>query len=401
MKSLISFYIPTLTVVCAIGCGPSVQLPSVHEPIDSQAWRDCAGEPFDREAMGLIDELSMDHQGMLCQGVVAAASGQTETGLGLLTEAGVRDKKDHRPHYLAGRVLAEAGRYEEALTEFERSTTRFPSIKVPTERLGRNLLEKKGNTEARVFLDAANDRKLCPYGCLGLLARLLHEAKEDEKATAIYEEMVKTDPSEPAAYVGLAGMLNRKAEYVEEAGMLDKAVATEHFKHLGDSQRADIFYSLSFARYNAREFAAAYAGIEKAIEIVDERGDWHVLAGWISLKRDRPVDALLHFEDAAELNPKLAAAYTGIGDAQLVQKQNNEAKEAFAKARELDPTNTVIILKQALATAHDGDLETAARLVDEAASMGKDNLPKEVLTEVTDLLKTMEPKDQAETETTP
>ncbi|MCP4605792.1 MAG: tetratricopeptide repeat protein [Proteobacteria bacterium] len=374
-------------IAAAGACSPAVRLPGVHEAIDSAEWRRCAGELEKRESVAMIDDLTLDAQTMLCQGVVLAAAGKTDEGLELLTESGVRDKSDHRPHYLSGRILAQAGRYEESLTAFSRSAKRFPSMEVPTERLGRQLLDENGAQEARLFLEKARKRELCLYGCKGLLARLLSETGESKQAEAVYKEMIADNPAEPAAYVGLAGLQNKASKHREEADFLEQAKQTKHFEQLGESGQADILYSLAFARYNAREYTAAAAVMERAITLKSDLADWHILAGWIEMKRDRPETAASKFEMAISLNSRLGAAHAGLGDARVAMKEPSKALADYEKARELDPTNAVFVLKLALASALAGDLDRARLLIDEAARLDKEHLPPDLLLKVTDLVK--------------
>ncbi len=374
----------------SMGCSPAVKLPSVHEPIDSQAWKTCASDLEAREAVGMIDDLTLDAKTMLCKGVARAAAGEVEDGLELLVESSVRDKEDHRPYYLSGRILVEAGRYEEALTAFERSMKRFSSLEVPTERLGRKVLEKEGQQKACGFLAKAYERKLCPYGCMGLLARLYFKNKETDKARAIYNEMIKQSPGEPAAYVGLAAIGNADSNHSREASLLEDARASKHFAHLSDSQRADILYSLAFARYNNGEYPRAAKVIEQAIAYRKDMAEWCLLAGWIEMKQDHPEDAYSWFEKATTIDTRLAAAYAGRGDAKAALDEMDNAMGAYEKARDLDPTNTVFVLKAAHAAAKTGDLEKARQLVDEATRLDPEHLPHELLGKVTDLLKDTE-----------
>lgn len=386
MKTTVCVVLAVIGAVAVAGCGPAVRLPGVHEPLDSAEWQRCAGELAERESVGLIDDLTLDSKTMLCQGVVLAAKGQVNEGLELLTEAGVRDKEDHRPHYMAGRILAENGRFEEALAAFERAQQRFAGLEVPTERLGRQIHEKEGPEQARSFLTKANERGLCPYGCRGVLARMYHETGDDAQARVIYEQMVGEAPGEPAAYVGLAALHNAAGEYLEESDLLTKAVGAQHFKDLSKEQQADIHYSHAFARYNARKYKGAAASMQRALDLVTGRADWYVLAGWIELKQESAALAIVKFEKAVELDGKLAAAHTGVGDAAMELGQAAEAIAAYERARELDAADAVIVLKLAYAVALNGDRERAAQLVDEASALDREHLPPDLLGKVTGLL---------------
>jgi len=370
----------------ALGCGPAVKMPPVHEPLDSQEWQRCAGELAARETVALIDDLTLDGMTMLCRGVVAAAGGDVNGAIELLTEAGVRDKADHRPHYLAGRILGDAGRYEEALAAFERSAARYPQMEVPTERLGRKVMDRDGDAPARIFLQKAADRGLCPYGCQGLLAKLYHGAGDDPKAEAIYGKMIEDDPGEPAAYMGMASLSNARGDHMAESEWITKAVAAGHFPELSDSQKADIHYSHAFARYNARKFKGAAASIDRAIALRGDQADWWVLAGWIQLRLEDPAVAMAKFEKAAAIDEGLAAAHTGRGDAMMDLRRTADAMTAYERAAGLDSANAVIVLKLAHATAVDGDLDAARALLDKAVAMDKDHLPPEILERLTALL---------------
>ncbi|MCP4196960.1 MAG: tetratricopeptide repeat protein [Proteobacteria bacterium] len=372
-----------------VGCGPSVQLPSVQEPLDSSAWERCSGELDelqDPNAPRMAEELTTSTKTMICRGVVAAAKGNEEKGLEILNEAAIKDKKDHRPLYLAGRILAEQGRYEEALTAFERSAKRFPSIEVPTERIGRKIEGKESPAAALAFLLMARDRQLCPYGCMGFVAKLYQRSGEYEKAEATYVEMIHETPGEPAAYVGIAGIRNHAGNYGEEVKMLEQAEKARHFQALSDGQKADIYFSLAFASYNAEEFGSAQVAIERALALKKDRPEWLVLAGWIEMKQGRPEAAERWFAKARLADSGFAAAHEGIGDAKIEMGKVHEAIGAYRRAADIDPTSVVYMLKLAYAHALIGDRDTAARLVADATHLDRDHLPEELLSKVAQLL---------------
>ena len=227
---------------------------------------------------------------------------------------------------------------------------------------------------------------MCPYGCMGLIARLYRSTGEVERAEEICAEMVRNDPREPDAYIGLAEIRNFQERFSEEAGYLEQAISVERFSELSAEQRAGVHYSLAFARYNEGDLEKAADAIHEATSLRSDLADWHVLAGWIDLKRDRSAEALVRFERAQSLDSKLTAAYTGQGDALVAISDYKAARPAFEQAHNLDPDDNVITLKLAHCAAVLGDLETARSLVDEAAHLDKEHLPQDLLSRVTELL---------------
>ena len=386
INSMLFFY--SMVLVFVIGCGSGPKIPSVHEPLDSADWRICAGlDSDDGQFVGLIDEIKAGkHRSILCQGVVLASEGKTKEALDLFTEASVKDKTDHRPHYLAGRVLVEMGRYEEAIAAFERSKERFPNIEVPSERIARKVMAASGDSQALDFLSKVNTRKMCPYGCKGLYAKLLHKAGNDNKANEIYNEMIKNNLDEPSAYVGLAGIHNFAGDYLTESELLTKATKAKNFKDLSDKQKADIYYSHAFSRYNASKYKGAAKALDRAMKLISDRADWWVLAGWIHLKLKNPAVALTMFEKAATIDGSLAAAHVGRGDCIVALGRPGDAIPPYERARINDKKNTIIILKLAYAKAVKGDVAATKQLLDEAMAIDKEHLLPDLLKKITDLL---------------
>lgn len=368
----------------ATGCVSGAQVPAVHEPLESEKWRQCAGDMT--EPKGVVIDLSLDAKAMLCRGVYFGATGKVEEGLELLAESAVRDKVDHRPYYMAGKILTREKRYEEALTAFERAAKRFPAMKIPSERLAESLYKEKGREEALVFLDKAVERDLCSYGCQQFYAVLLREAGDIGRAESNYLAMIKSHADEPAAYVGLASLYNGKGNHKREAEMLSRARSTSRYVDLTKAERAGINYSLAFAYYQLDNYAEAAVAVKDSLAEREDSADAHLLAGWIELKRDHPEKALQSFEKASELNSRLGPAYTGAGDANIALEKFSEGRDAYEKARDLQPTDVVVVLKLAYAAARSGDTQEAERLLNTAKALDSENLPQDLVEKVTGLL---------------
>jgi tetratricopeptide (TPR) repeat protein len=372
----------------ALACMPAANLPGVLEPLDSPKWQQCADDLAARSEVAMIDDIALRSETLICQGMAIFNEGNVDVALDRLNEAGVKDKKDHRPLYLSGRILVEARRYEEALTAFEKSWRRYPAMEVPSERIGRTIkdVEIPGNETAVSFLKHAIERKLCPYGCKGLLAEIYHETGMKTEAGQIYEEMIFDNPDEPAAYVGLARMRNSIEDFWGEAEQLERALKCGKFKELTIKEQADLYYSQAFAWYNAKELNAALDSIKKGIELDAKNADWFVLNGWVELKRDNAAQALIAFDKAMALNPNLAVAHAGIGDAQLLLGSLEKAVESYDQAHQLDSHDPVIKLKRGFAAAKSGDLDTAELMLEGAERLGGARLPADLVAKVLEVM---------------
>ncbi len=392
MKNLFYFISRAVITVATVGifplgCVPAVEMPDVLSPLNNPKWKQCADDLAARQEQAMLDDLLLDTQRLTCRGVVSAAEGKVNEGLELLNQASVKDPKDHRPNYLAGRILADAGRYDEALTEFERSHERNPTLEIPTARLGRTLKESKGGEEAASFLRRAVDRKLCPYNCMQFLAETYHGLDKDVFAKPIYEQMTAETPWEPGAYVGLASLANKEGDFDKEISYLNKATEAKNFQTLSDKQKASVYYSLAFAKYNKGDFEGAKTIIDTATRLDPNRADWHLLAGWIELKGDKAAQALISFEKAKDIDPNYAAIYEGMGDAKIALNDIQGARTAYSRARQIDRSNARVTLKTAYAAALADDFDIAEDLFEQAStSGGASALPKDLVEKTSKLI---------------
>ncbi len=369
------------------GCLPTVQMPGVLDPLNDPKWKACAEDLAARQEQAMLDNFMLDSDRLVCQGVVTATEGKVNESMNLFAKAAVKDPKDHRPHYLAGRILTDEGRYDEALTAFERSYERYPALAVPTERMGRNIEKTKGAEESAAFLRRAMDRNLCDYGCKGLLAQLYKNLEKTVFAKPLYEQMAAEEPWEPAAFVGLAALSNAEGDFQKEISYLEKATAAKNFKELSTSQQGSIYYSLAFAKFNREDYFGARRVIEDAVKLNPNRADWYLLAGWIDLKTNNASQALASFEKAKSIDQNQAVIHEGIGDAEMVLGNFSNARNAYSRARIIDPSNALYSLKLAHAAALDGDQNIAKQWYDNAvASAGAVGLPKELLEKVSALI---------------
>ena len=387
MKTVIPLTITGVLLFGAIACSPPIMLPPAQEPLDSVAWQNCANDAQTRSGRSLIDDMTLDSQRLLCQGVVLSNDeSRDDEAVEMLTEAALLDKSDYRPYWLSGRVLTRAGRYEEALTHFSRAKKRAPQMEVPTVKLAKMVAEKSGDQEALLFLEKAQKRGMCEFSCLGMLADQYHKAGRVNEAKEIYEGMMEERPDDPEAYIGMARISNVAENFDQEAKWLREAIKSDGYNKLDEDRQASLYYSEAFALYNASKYKTAKKRINRAIG-KNAPAEWLLLAGWIELKLEDPTQAAMQFEKAIKKNSKLAAAHAGAGDAAKATGKNSDARNYYKDAAKLDPTNGVIKLKLAAIYIEQKDYEKAEIQLEDAIKLGEDKLPANLLGQVTDALR--------------
>ncbi|MBN2802050.1 MAG: tetratricopeptide repeat protein [Deltaproteobacteria bacterium] len=380
--TLIKKSFPLFLYLSIFGCSPAVMVPPANEPLDSIAWQSCATKATDREGRALIDDLTMDSKTLLCKAVVLAGDEKNiDEAIEMLDEAAVRDKLDHRAYYMAGRILATAGRYEEAFSYFRRSQKRYPQMEVPLLRLAKKVLDANGEDEALRFVEKACKSDNCSFDTNAFLASLYLKVQRVEDAEVLYKKMAKENPDSPIPYSGLAKMSNSTNDFKSEIEYLNSATNSKGFLELSNDNKASMYYSLAFACYNNEDYQQAKEAIDNALQLGDS-ASWYLLSGWIINNLGDPAMASIKFTRAIEIDKKLAPAYAGLGDTNLTLGQTKKAIDAYKQAIFYDPLNPIYKLKLAKSYAKDNNIEQAKTLLSDAIKTGKNNIPQDLIIEV-------------------
>jgi tetratricopeptide (TPR) repeat protein len=204
------------------------------------------------------------------------------------------------------------------------------------EALARTLLVAGRTREAREELAALLAQAPLHVGANFLSARLLLQEGRDREARDRLEAVLRTNPDHVEARVLLARDLQRR-------GLLEDAIW--HFEAAvnSDAQMLDVVYDLG----------VAYAGVGRLDEAVsiarqlerarprDPGPRW--LRGVVLLERKDFTAALSAFEAALTLNPQLADAHRGAGQAQEGLRQPARAAEAYRRALKQQPDDPVAL----------------------------------------------------------
>jgi len=299
---------------------------------------------------------------------MAEAAGDTEEAITLAGQAFEREPYVARIAEVYARILANAGRFEEALDvigAFEGQGLSHPVVTIVKEQVEAG--QRPGIFAANVQVGAAEmfhgiGVALSRDGSLDLalvflrmglyldpsadvialaVGQLLDSAGQHEAASTIYEAVPATSPMKPTAVVRVAQNLDAKGDRSEALRRLNNIVASrpgdlDAVSVLGDLLRYDDQYSKA---------AEAYT---KALELTggESPADWrfYYVRG-IAYERDKQwPKAESDFLKALELNPDQPAVLNYLGYSWIDQDMNLEpALEMIEKAVEAQPQDGYIV----------------------------------------------------------
>ncbi|MCP2278423.1 hypothetical protein SAMN04244553_3626 [Nocardia amikacinitolerans] len=98
---------------------------------------------------------------------------------------------------------------------------------------------------------------------------------------------------------------------------------------------------------------------------------WHIRAR-ASLRLDKRADALFEVNEAVRLGPHVAEFYATLGDVRCAETDWRRAREAYSRAKALDPANPFYAV--GIANTYVDDLDTAISIYEDAVRENPSNL---------------------------
>ena len=152
-----------------------------------------------------------------------------------------------------------------------------------------------------------------------------------EDALAVFEEGARKFPGDAELNLGRALTLNRLGEFVRSSEILEKLRATS-------SQLEDVYSGLVEAYLGRGMTAQAKAAAKDAADGPAKHDPESLCRlGRAFYMKKRYRDALSFYERAAELAPKWAEAWFGLGACQWARSHPAGAEAALRRAVELEP----------------------------------------------------------------
>lgn len=358
-----------------------------------RAWA-MVGDNRPEDAEAVLDELGLSGLEdflVFHRALMAEASGDTETAIELAGRAFDAEPYVARIVEVYARILANAGRFDEArdvIAQFEDQGLSHPVVSLVRQQVEAG--QRPGIFAANVQVGAAEmfhgiGVALSRDGSLDLslvflrmglyldpsadvialaLGQLLDTAGQHEAANAIYEAVPATSPMKPTAVVRVAQNLDATGDRAEALRRLNNIVTSRP----GDLDAVSVLGDL--LRYDEQylEAAAAYTD---ALELTggENPSDWrfYYVRGIAYERAKEWPKAEADFLKALELNPDQPAVLNYLGYSWIDQDMHLEpALEMIEKAVEAQPQDGYIVDSLGWAFYKLGRIEEAVATLEQA-----------------------------------
>jgi uncharacterized protein (TIGR02466 family) len=189
---------------------------------------------------------------------------------------------------------------------------------------------------------------------MSLLASIIVERGAIAEAEQMLRQALKLAPNVSTTWVNLGRLLQQGGRWGE---------AITHYEHAANlfPTHPQIAATLGQIYQRSNRFADAEAQYRRAIE-QKPRAPYYVQLGMVLLRQERVDEAVAAFEKAIEINPKLAAAYGNLGNAEQKRDNLEAAAAAYERACELNPKDTLSYVSFGMARMKLGHAREAAEI---------------------------------------
>ncbi|KAJ1792137.1 TOM (translocase of outer membrane) complex component [Coemansia sp. RSA 2523] len=191
-------------------------------------------------------------------------------------------------------------------------------------------------------------------GMFNFLKSNLDQALEDLNKALVVE------PSHVRSYLRKANLFTEKKDLEEVSSLLDQA-------HKADSENAETFFQQGQVHFLKQEFEAASNDYKRAAELDPDFVYPRIQLGVVQFKVGKIEEAMATFDEAMKKFPTRSDLYNYYGEVLAEQGGYDSAIGAFEKAIELDSTNPLPYVNQAISLFQtSGQPDRALTLIREA-----------------------------------
>ncbi len=214
----------------------------------------------------------------------------------------------HHPAALRAQLLAEQGRFEQAIEELRRALLEQPEHGPHHALLGQLLAltgqYDEAEREAAHGITLAPDEPWCHYA----MGRVLLERRRWSEAERALRQAIALEPGLPDFHAGLGQSLLAQKRWADALQALDTGLQF-------DPEHADCRNLRSVALTRLGRAAEATDTLDSALARDPENAHTHLARGWALLHRGEVAPAIEHFREALRLDASLDSARAGLVEA--------------------------------------------------------------------------------------
>ncbi len=273
-------------------------------------------------------------------------------------------------HTCMGNVAFGTGRYEEAVTQYQRSLDLDPNEDYALGQLA-DAYQKLGHLAAAevAYKKAISVRPnyWAVYNWLGVF--YTNQSRYNE-ASEMFSKVIELAPDNYRGYSNLGGTYVYEGRYSDAIEMLKKSIALR--------PNLDAYSNLGTAYFSLRRFSDAAENFQQATKINDRNMVvWGNLGDALYWSVARRAEAKVAYDKALELgkaqarlNPRDGETLAMMADYYAMNDQKSEAMDSLERAVHLEPKNSEVLFRSALVYNHFGQTTEALQWLQKAIQEG-------------------------------
>ena len=297
--------------------------------------------------------------------------------------------------FRAGQEAFNAGKFGEALSQFDRAIQIDPRYAAAHFQRGRALIETGDVAAARDAFLRSREEDVCPLRAFDEIQDIVREVAENRSVPAIDFPSIVDRESE-YGIPGADWFLDHVHPTIEAHQRLAREVANElvdqKIVNPQPSWNSDAFRQVAQRleeQIDPRDHAIALRNLAKvlswagkvdegdrlalrAVEHLPNDGEAQTMTGFAKLRLNRVAEAKPHFEAALRIQPDNVRALSGLGDVYTRLGQHEAARDCFSRAVAVDPKHAPAQYNLGNALRSLGRLEEAEAAYRKAISLAPD-----------------------------
>lgn len=262
-----------------------------------------------------------------------------------------------------GSALYYLNHLADALVSYEQAINLDPSYAPAYNGKANVLYDFKRYDDAFVFYNQAMQQEPSMVDAYIGKANVLYYKKHYAAALLEYEQAAKLDPYSVAAYDGMSWSLRQLKRFDEALAASEKAIQRDPINPSAHSGKGRVLFRL-------RRYDESLKAFNRAVELDANIAQIHDFKGDTLYHMQQYKDAMTSYERAIQLDPRLASAREGRGDVLTHYRRFDEALANYEQAIQIQPNIGIFHYKKGEVLAHLGRLEEAQKEYEKAKTLG-------------------------------